>query len=572
MTPAQLKQQLDALIAGWEGECVEFKAASQDFDTSDIGKYFSALSNEANLRGRSSAWLVFGVENKTRTVTGTAYRPERERLHSLKQQIAQDSEPSTTFQEIHELSIPAGRVVLFQIPPAPRGIPIGWKTHYYARNGESLSGLPITKLDEIRAQSVADDWSAVICREAALADLDPTALAKAREAYLSKFSDRIPATTIRAWDHATFLEKAKLSLGGGLTRACILLLGRSEAVRHTMPAVAEISWKLEGSELAYEHFHPPFLIATSLLYQRIRNTRLTVLPAGQLIPVEMAKYDQRIVLEALHNCVAHQDYTRQERILVIERPGELLFQNAGTFYDGTPDDYILGNKTPSRYRNRLLAEAMVHLRMIDTMGFGIREVMCRGQASRYLPLPDYDKIGPDHVVMRLQGRFLDENYSRLLLANPDFDLADIRALDLVQKGRAPESEAIESLRRRKLIEGRKPHLHISSLIAATTGQKASYIRTRRQDDAFLEKLVLDYLAQWHQATRRDLDDLLWPKLPEALDSARRKNKVHNLLTRMREGGAIVNTGSRGTPCWELARKTKEPGESKPKIQPDDVTP
>ena len=55
-----------------------------------------------------------------------------------------------------------------------------------------------------------------------------------------------------------------------------------------------------------------------------------------MIPVELGKYDQRIVLEALHNCIAHQDYTRCERVLVIERPTELVFQNAGTFFDGIP--------------------------------------------------------------------------------------------------------------------------------------------------------------------------------------------------------------------------------------------
>ena len=285
-----------------------------------------------------------------------------------------------------------------------------------------------------------------------------------------------------------------------------------------------------------------------------------------MIPLEMSKYDQRIVLEALHNCVAHQDYTRQERILVIERTGELIFQNAGNFFDGTPDDYIRTGRTPTRYRNRLLAEAMVHLRMIDTMGFGIREVMFRGQAGRYLPLPDYDSTGPEHVILRLQGRFLDENYSRVLFANPDFSLADIRALDQVQKGLSPASEALDSLRRRKLIEGRKPHLHISSLVAAATGQKASYIRTRRQDDTFLERLVLDYLAQWHRATRRELDDLLWEKLPEALDPARRKTKIHNLLSRLSRAELIANKGSRGAPCWVLAQESKEAGKSKPENQ------
>ena len=76
--------------------------------------------------------------------------------------------------------------------------------------------------------------------------------------------------------------------------------------------------------------------------------------------------------------------SRRWRILVVERPGELVFQNAGNFFDGTPDDYIRSERTPTRYRNRLLAEAMVHLRMIDTMGFGIREIMWKGQARMAL--------------------------------------------------------------------------------------------------------------------------------------------------------------------------------------------
>lgn len=166
MTPAQLEELLSRLLARWEGECVEFKEANDNFPTSDIGKYFSALSNEANLRSLTSAWLVFGVNDKTRSVSGTTYRMDRERLQSLKQQIARDTEPSTTFREIHELTTPRGRVLLFEIPPAPRGIPIGWKTHYYARNGQSLAGLSIPKLDEIRAQSVSEDWSAVVCHQA----------------------------------------------------------------------------------------------------------------------------------------------------------------------------------------------------------------------------------------------------------------------------------------------------------------------------------------------------------------------------------------------------------------------
>lgn len=551
MTPEELKAHLARLLIEWEGECVEFKAASQDCDTSDIGKYFSALSNEANLRGLESAWLVFGVDNRSRKPIGTDYRRDRARLHGLKQQIAQDTEPSVSFREIHELEANGVRVVLFEIPAAPKGIPISWKGHYYGRNGESLGALSIAKLDEIRSQTLAGDWSAVVCKEATLANLDPAASAKAREVFIQKHAERIPAATIREWDDATFLEKARLTSEGRITRATLLLLGRPQSTVHLSPYVAEMSWKLEGPERAYEHFHPPFLLTSSLLFQRIRNLRLSFLPAGQLIPVDVSKYDQRIVLEALHNCIAHQDYAKCERILVIERQGELVFQNAGAFFDGTPPDYVLRNRTPTRYRNRFLAEAMVQLRMIDTMGFGIREIMFRGQASRYLPMPDYDSTGPDHVIMRLQGRFLDENYSRTLLAHADLPWPELIGLDAVQKGGEPDPEILASLRRRKLVEGRKPRLHVAPHIAAATETEAQYIRHRAFDDRYFCDLILDYLKTFEQGQRADFERLLASKFSDLLNTKQQTKKVQNLLQKLRRLGKIETVGKTNGAVWRL---------------------
>ena len=51
------------LIRDVETEVVEYKAARQNYDFEDIGKYFSALSNEANLRGTECGWLLFGITN-----------------------------------------------------------------------------------------------------------------------------------------------------------------------------------------------------------------------------------------------------------------------------------------------------------------------------------------------------------------------------------------------------------------------------------------------------------------------------------------------------------------------------
>ena len=153
MEAAQLHALLDQLITTWETEVVEFKQAQHDYDTDRIGEYVSALGNEANLRGQERAWLVFGVHDRQRTVVGTHYRPDTERLNGLKHQIAQGTQPGISFRNIHVLQHPQGRVILFEIPAAPRGIPIAWKGHYYARAGESRVPLGIDKLDEIRQQT-----------------------------------------------------------------------------------------------------------------------------------------------------------------------------------------------------------------------------------------------------------------------------------------------------------------------------------------------------------------------------------------------------------------------------------
>jgi len=358
------------------------------------------------------------------------------------------------------------------------------------------------------------------------------------------------------WSLTGFLDRARLTCNGNLTRTTILLLGKPESSHLLSPHPVQLTWKLEGQERAYEHFGPPFLLNTSALYQKIRNIQLRILPEDQLLAVEVSKYDQRIVLEALHNCIAHQDYARNGRIVVTETPDRLTFENEGTFFEGQPEDYVTGEKTPRRYRNPFLAQAMAELNMIDTMGYGIYS-MHIGQARRYFPMPDYDLSDPNAVKMTIHGSVVDPAYSRLLIQKTDLPLAEIMALDRVQK-RLPLTEAmIKRLRRSGLIEGRKPNLHVSASVAKMTADKADYIRTRAQDDDYYCKLITDYLSKFGKASRKEIDQLLANKLSDALDAEQKLNKIANLLTKLRRRGAIVNTGSNKKPSWVLAERLAE---------------
>lgn len=547
----ELTPLLSRLIATWENEVVEFKQAGNDYSTDKIGEYFSALANEANLRGADAGWLVFGVNNKSRSVVGTDYRPEAFRLQSLKMQIAENAEPRITFRNIHELHHADGRVVLFEIPAAPRGIPIAWKGHYYARAGESLTSLGLDKQDEIRRQTLAQDWTAQVVPTATLADLDTDAISRARDSFARKYANRFKPEEVANWPLETFLNRARVTQNGQVTRTALLLLGKAETAFHLSPNPAQLTWKLEGAERAYEHFAPPFLLSTTQLYQRIRNIQLRILPQDELIPVEVSKYDQKIVLESLHNCIAHQDYSRNGRVVVTELLDKLIFENEGSFFEGQPDEYVEGNKTPRRYRNPFLAQAMAELNMIDTMGYGIHQIY-KGQARRYFPLPDYDLSEAGAVKMTIYGGVVDPAYSRLLIQKTDLPLVDVLALDRVQKKLPIPDEAVARLKRIKLIEGRKPNYHVSAAVAEVTANKADYIRTRAQDDEFYAKLLTDYLAKFGEANRDEINKLLMPKLSEALTEEQKEDKVSNLLTKLRRNGHIRNTGSRGQPVWRFA--------------------
>lgn len=553
MNQTQLKQMLTELIQTWENEVIEFKEAGNNYSTHDIGKYFSALANEANLRGKGRAWLVFGVSDATRTVAGTNYRVEPERLQSLKQQIGSDTEPSITFCEIHELLDENGRVIMMEIPAAPVGLPIAWKGHYYARAGDSLTSLGIDKQDRIRNQTLGADWTAQIVEEATLASLDQEALMRAREAFAEKHANRITAEEVKRWDVPTFLERARVTREGKITRAALLLLGKEESSAHLSPHMAQLTWNLRGEERAYEHFGPPFLSNSTELYQRIRNIQIRMLRPNSLMQVEVSKYDRRVVLEALNNCIAHQDYYRNARIVVTEYIDRLEFVNVGAFFEGSPDDYVEGKKLPHHYRNPFLARAMSLLNMIDTMGIGIHDMHAR-QARRYFPLPDYDLSERDAVTLTIHGRVVDPAYSEWLMQKTDLPLTDILALDRVQKKLPISKEAATRLKRAKLIEGRRPNLHISSVVAAATGTKAEYIRTRSQNDAIYEKLLTDYLLEYGECSRSEIDELLQPVLSELLSENEKSNKINNLLTKWRRAGVIVNKGSDRASRWTLAEK------------------
>ena len=531
----------------YEDEVVEFKKAENNFDFDDLGKYFSALSNEANLRDKDFAWLVFGVENKTREAIGTTYKNSMTSLQKLKHDLAQHTTDRNTFRDIFELKVDGKRVLMFQVPAAPRGIPISWKGHFYARRGESLVALDIAKYEEIRRQTVDEDWSKQIVKEASINDLDNEAIAQAREGYKQHYPKQ--KKEVDGWSDEVFLNKAKLTIDGKITKAAILLLGKPESV-HYLNHIGEIVWRLASKDNVGQVFSIPFLLTTTEVMHKIRNYPFKIFPNNSFLPGEGMKYDTETILEALHNCIAHQDYTKNARIIVIEREDELEFSNSGRFFEGTYEDYISGERIPKHYRNPFLAQAMANIKMIDTEGFGIHKMFV-SQKERYLPMPDYDKSDSDNVVLTLPGNVIDENYSLLLLEHSDIDLTTAVLLDRVQKGKPINDNAVKRLRKEGLIEGRKPHLYVSKQIAKATNKQVEYTLKKGFDDAECQEWVKKALNDHEVLSRKQINELLWGKLPIDYSEKQKLSKIGNLLTKMRKQRVIWVDEDR---LWHLSKK------------------
>ncbi|MBQ1185220.1 MAG: putative DNA binding domain-containing protein [Muribaculaceae bacterium] len=534
---------LQHLLSRVENEVVEFKAAKNNFDIDDLGKYFSALSNEANLRERDFGWLVFGVDNKTHEVVGTNFKDGDVALNRLKQDMAQHTTDNLIFRDIVPLMIDSKRVLLFQIPATPRNIVMHWKGIAYSRDGESLKPINQTKRDEIRYQSPIPDWTAQLVPNATANDLDELAVATAKVMYKKVHASNISGEEVDAWSLEEFLSHSNMMRDGQLTRAAILLLGKPIALDKIHPAVAQITWTLQDEEEIvddYEHFGIPFLLTVDKVLSKIRNKTMRELPGGTLFPDTMKQYDDYTIREALNNAIAHQDYTLRQRIVFVESPGKLYYGNGGDFMPGSIEK-VLENKGPQlHYRNECLCKGMVHFNMIDTVGRGIKKIYTL-QRDRFFPMPDYDIDKENRMVgVTIYGKMIDEKYSAILKNKDKLSLKECIWLDAIQKHRPVTKEAIDHLRERKLIEGKGSNLSISLGVARMTRQVAHYTKNKGLAFEALKKLILQlaHNAGEDGFKRVDAFEALEQTLPSGKTNKAKQDYLGRILSKMAENGLL----------------------------------
>ncbi len=548
----ELNKILDELLLNSENECVEFKKAKNNFDIDILGKYFSALGNEANLKNKQYSWIVFGVDDKTHELTNTNFYSDNN-FNKVKKQISDNTTDNIGFIEIYEFTKYNKRVIMFQVPAAS-GTPINWKGFPYGRNGESLSPLAPNKIEQIKA-TANYDWSRQIIEEATIDNLDKDAIKLAREQFKVKYKEKNISDEIDNLSDIAFLNKVKLTINNKITMACMLLLGKNDDDYLMNGYTPKMTWKLydDLNVIDYEHFGIPFIINVEKLKSKIRNLRYRyMVNDNTLFPNEVDQYDNYILRELINNCIVHQDYKLRGNINVMEYKDRLIITNEGNFIPETIENVLKDGFSSPYYRNQFLANAMVNLNMIDTVGSGIRRVYDI-QKKKFFPMPDYDLSEDNRVKVILYGKIIDEKYSKILFEKTNLDIDKVMLLDRVQKGFEITKEQSDYLRKDNLIEGRYPNIYISSNIAKITNKEKDYIDNKGLDNVYYKDYILTYIEKFGKATREEINNLIYPKLPTNMSEKNKNNRVRYIISQLKKENKIENEGSLTKSSWIIKK-------------------
>ena len=466
-------------------EWKEFKNLKNSFcgnEKDDVISYVSAI---ANMEG---GHLVIGVRDKTLEIVGTdTYSYDRQKaILRLTERCVNLSTEGLDIDEF--ITDDSNRKVwVIHIPKHLPKRPVFAHNKAWQRIEDSLVEMTAERMSAILDEPIFSetDWSAQIVYDATIDDLDEVAIAKARMMF-KKVHSRIPEAEVNAWSAETFLRKCGIMKNGGINEAAFKL----------RPAVAQVTWTRRDEKqdvVDYEHFTVPFILTVDEILSKIENLTMREMPGGTLFPDTMKQYDDYTIREALHNCIAHQDYTMQQRINFVENPTCLYYSNAGTFIPGTLENALTNEEPQAYFRNECLCRAMVDFNMIDTVSRGIKK-MFNEQWRRHFPMPDYEIDAKNRKVsVRIYGNEINKQYTNLLKTNNSLTLWDCISLDAVQKGRTIHEDVAQDLLNRGLIEGEAPDYTISLVVAKATRQLQGYTKQKGLDKEKIKQMILQYL-------------------------------------------------------------------------------
>lgn len=526
MNQTDLRTKLQELISlPDENEYVEFKSARKDFSHDKLGKYFSAISNEANIHNQEDGWLVLGID-RNHNYVGTGYKQNRAELNRLKQSI-KDKTNIGTFTEIYELYMKKDnkeyRILMFKIKGAPRRTPISWGGHFYGRTNESLEPLSVEKIMIIRNQDGLSDWSKETSSELSFDDLDANAIQFLRKR-LSEIKDDNEYITIPL---SNLLKRLNLTVKDKLTNTAILFLGKAEIAEKYLPEVSKITWKYEDIKnniISRNTYTSPLLPKLDQVLNQI-NQYNSVLNDTDLFRNETKQYGEKAVEELLINSLAHRDWTILLWNEVIQTPSSIKFINPGNFRADLKN-VLLYNDRPE-YINPNMSEFLRKLNLMEREASGLQLVYNK-QLRKGTSITT--RFEHDKTEFQLQGRIQNEEFAKLVLNKTEISLENLILLDSIASdrnriGKDITKDEIENLHKTGFIEirgGKYQRVYLSKGLASKIGRSGTYIRSKGLTKEEEISRIFQHIKEFGKIQTRDLKHL-FPKM--TIDQA------HRLLVR-----------------------------------------
>ena len=285
MTEAELKIfiQHNFPVENENCEWKEFCNLKNSFcgqEKDDVVSYVSAISN------MNGGYLILGIKDKVLDIVGIknfgSYTVENAK-HKLCEQCT--NLPSEGLEIDSYTTTDSNRTIwVIKVPKHSPRTPVYAHKHAWQRIGDSLVELTESRKNAILSEVLwTTDWTQEIIPEATLNDLDENAIKKAREEY--KKRNPKYAEEMVTWDDKKFLNKAKITIKGKITRAALILLGKEESEHFLSPGVIKIRWSLKtgaNENKDYEIFSMPMILAVDALFAKIRNIKYVSLRPGSL--------------------------------------------------------------------------------------------------------------------------------------------------------------------------------------------------------------------------------------------------------------------------------------------------
>lgn len=484
-------EQFARWIAAEEDEHLEFKEANHRFDFELLVKYCCAFANEGGGR------IILGVsDQRPRRVVGSLAFEDLQRtklglIERLRLRI-----------DAWELTHPDGRVLVFSIPGRPIGVPIEYNGAYWMRGGESLIPMTSDQLKRIFDEA-QPDFSAQICAEATLADLDPAAVAEFRRRWVAKAKNDAMATV----SDTRLLQDAELLVDHGVTYAALVLLGSHTSLgRHLAQSEIIFEYRSNEASIAFQQrmeFRRGFFSFFDELWRLIdsRNDRHSY--QEKLFRYDLPAFNEEAVREAVLNAMSHRDYRMAGSIFVKQFPAKLQITSPGGFPPGVTPENIVFQQSP---RNRRIAEALARCGLVERSGQGADRMFGAAIREGKLP-PDFAGTDAYQVAMTLHGKVQDESFLVFLERltqerQATLHIDDLLVLDAIHRQRAVADNLQERIA--QLVElgalervgrGRGVRYLLASRYYKAIGKPGAYSRKRGLDRETNKALLLKHIER-----------------------------------------------------------------------------